>query len=172
MAGSEQRRTKRKTGEDVLSYAQVFTSFTQTWRAGVNKAGVEREREKAHRKKEPRRAPSRTKSAWIRVALPIGIFVNDRLGLVAQFFGAQKHTLAHDFARLELHDCACGDFHLVLRSFWIPPDAGLGETDLEDAKVAKFYIATGSQGFRDAVQSQLDDAENLLLCQAGFITDG
>lgn len=94
-------------------------------------------------------------------------------GLIAaaQFFGAEKHALAHDFSGLELNGCAGGDDHVVLGLIRIATHAGFGEADFENAEVAELNVATSRQGVSDAIQCELDNAEYFLLSESCFFAD-
>ena len=91
--------------------------------------------------------------------------------IAAQFFGAEKHALAHDFSGLELNGCAGGDDHVVLGFVRVATHAGFGEADFENAEVAQFNVATGRQGVSDAIQCELDNAEYFLLSESCFFAD-
>lgn len=91
--------------------------------------------------------------------------------LAAQFFGAEKHALAHDFSGLELNGCAGGDDDIVLGLVRITTHTGFGEADFENAEVTELNIATSRQGVCDAIQRQLDNAENFLLSESCFFAD-
>ena len=91
--------------------------------------------------------------------------------LAAEFFGAEKNALAHDFAGFELHRGAGWDDHIVFGFVRVAADAGFGESDFENTEVAELDIAAGGEGLGDAVESELDDAENFLLGESGLFAD-
>lgn len=91
--------------------------------------------------------------------------------IAAQFFGAEKHALAHDFSGLELNGCAGGDDHVVLGFVRVATHAGFGEADFENAEVAELNVPTSRQGVSDAIQCELDNAEYFLLSESCFFAD-
>lgn len=91
--------------------------------------------------------------------------------LAAEFFGAEKNALAHDFSGFELHRGAGWDDHIMFGFVGIAADAGFGQADFENTEVAELDIATGGEGLGDAVESELDDAENFLLGESGLFAD-
>ena len=91
--------------------------------------------------------------------------------LATKFFGAKKNALAHDFAGFELDCRAGGNRHIKLWLVRIAADTGFGQTDFKNAKVAEFDIATGRECVGDAVQGELDHAENFLLGESCLFAD-
>ena len=91
--------------------------------------------------------------------------------LAAKLLGAEKNALTHDFAGFELHRGAGGDGHIDRRLVWIAAHAGFGQADFKNAEVAEFDIATGGKSVGDAVQSELDHAENFLLGESCLFAD-
>jgi len=91
--------------------------------------------------------------------------------IAAQFFGAEKHALAHDFSGLELNGCAGGDDDIVLGLVRVATHAGFGEADFENTEVAELNVATCRQGVSDAIQCELDNAEYFLLSESCFFAD-
>lgn len=91
--------------------------------------------------------------------------------LAAEFLGAEKNALAHDFAGFELHRRTGGDHHIIFGLVRVAADAGFGQADFENTEVAEFDIATGGEGVGDAVEGELDDAENFLLGESRLFAD-
>ena len=91
--------------------------------------------------------------------------------LAAEFFGAEKNALAHDFAGFELHRGAGGDDHIVFGFVGIAANTGFGQADFENTEVAELDIAAGGEGLGDAVESELDNAKNFLLGESGLFAD-
>jgi hypothetical protein len=91
--------------------------------------------------------------------------------IAAQFFGAEKHALAHNFSGLELNSCAGRDDDIVLGFVRVTTHARFGEADFENAEVAELNIATGRERVSDAIQCELDNAENFLLSEPSFFAD-
>jgi hypothetical protein len=91
--------------------------------------------------------------------------------LAAEFFGAEKNALAHDFSGFEFNRRAGRNDHIVFGFVGVAADTGFGESDFENTEVAELDIAAGGEGIGDAVEGELDDTENFLLGESGLFAD-
>ena len=79
--------------------------------------------------------------------------------------------LAHDFAHLELHGGAFGDFEFATGDIRVAADSGLGQLDLEDAEIPELDDVVSRKGVCDEVEGFLNDLIDLMLDHAGLVGD-
>jgi hypothetical protein len=80
--------------------------------------------------------------------------------------------LAHNLSGLEFHGCSWRDHETTARLVRIAANARLGQSRLEDAKIAQFDRHIPRQAISDVIKRPLYDLENLVLHHPSLVAYG
>ena len=97
-------------------------------------------------------------------------FITDGRWKVTEF---SKNSISYtaDFTGFEFHGCPCGNDKAASWLIWIAADTRLGQSDLEDPKIAQLDRLPLCQGIGNVIQRALYHLENIVLDQTCLVRD-